>query len=126
MKAIDFTHAGGFPLTQDELDYLQQAYTECLNAFAVMGGAGPTLINGMDVSVSGPTTTVADGWFFYNGELIKFNPGSYTAIPLGDVVLVNITPTVGSLTYNDGSSYGAVFNKTATLLLGPPATTSTQ
>ncbi len=126
MKAIDFTHPGGFPLTQDELDYLQQAYTECLNAFAVMGGSGPTLINGMDVSVSGPTTTIADGWFFYNGDLIKFNAGSYTTIPVGDVVLVNITPTAASLTYNDGSSFGAVLNKTATLLLGPSATTATQ
>jgi hypothetical protein len=126
MKAIDFTHPGGFPLTQDELDYLQQAYTECLNAFAVMGGNGPTLINGMDVSISGPTTTIADGWFFYNGELIKFNTGSYTTIPFGDVVLVNITPSATSLTYNDGSSFGAVLNKTATLLLGPSATTSTQ
>lgn len=126
MKAIDFTHAGGFPLTQDELDYLQQAYTECINAFALMGGSGPALINGMDVSVVSGTTTIADGWFFYNGELIKFNTGSYTTIPGGDVVLINITPSVGSLTYNDGSSYGAILNKTATLLLGPSATTATQ
>lgn len=126
MKAIDFTHPGGFPLTQDQLDYLQQAYTECLNALTVMGGTGPTIINGMDVSVSGPTTTVADGWFFYNGEMIRFLTGSYTTIPSGDVVLVDITPTATSLTYNDGSSFGAVLNKTATLLLGPSATTATQ
>ncbi len=126
MKAIDFTHPGGFPLTQDELDYLQQAYTECINALGVMGGSGPALINGMGVTVASGTTTVADGWFFYNGELIKFNTGSYTTIPSGDVVLVDITPTTASLTYNDGSSFGAVLNKTAALLLGPTATTATQ
>ena len=126
MKAIDFTHAGGFPLTQDELDYLQQAYTECINALGMMGGNGPALINGMGVTVSGGTTTVADGCFFYNGDLIQFNTGSYTTIPPGDVVLVDITPTAANLTYNDGSSYGAVLNKTATLLLGPTATTATQ
>lgn len=126
MKAIDFTHAGGFPLTQDELDYLQEAYTECINAMGLMGGNGPALINGMGVTVSGGTTTIADGWFFYNGEMIKFNSGSYTTIPPGDVVLVNITPTATNLIYNDGSSYGAILNKSATLLLGPSATTATQ
>ena len=125
MKAIDFTHPGGFPLTQDELNYLQQAYTECINAFAQMGGVGPVLINGMDVSVSGGTITIADGWFFYNGELIKFNTGSYSTISPGDVVLVNITPSATSLLYNDGSTFGAVLDKTATVLLGPSATTST-
>ncbi len=126
MKAIDFTHPGGFPLTQDELDYLQHAYTECINAFAQMGSAGPTIISGMDVTVSGGTTTIADGWFFYNGEMIRFNTGSYTTIPPGDVVLIDITPATTSLVYNDGSSFGAVLDKTATILLGPSATTPTQ
>jgi len=126
MKSIDFTHAGGFPLTQDELDYLQQAYTECINALGVMGGNGPAIINGMGVSAAGGTTTIAGGWFFYNGEMIQFNAGSYTTIPPGDVVLVNITPSVTNLTYNDGSSYGAILNSTATLLMGPSATTPTQ
>jgi len=126
MKAIDFTHPGGFPLTQDQLDYLQQAYTECINTFATMGGSGPIIITGMGVSVSGGTTTIADGWFFYNGELVKFNTGSYTTIPGGDVVLVNITPLATSLTYNDGSSFGAILDKSATVLLGPTATTATQ
>ena len=126
MKAIDFTHAGGFPLTQDELDYLQQAYTETINALALMGGNGPTLISGMDITVSGGTTTVADGWFYYNGEMIKFLTGSYSVVPPGDVILVNITSSTGSLIYNDGSSFGAILNKTATVLAGPSATTATQ
>ncbi len=126
MKAIDFTHAGGFPLTQDELNYLQQAYTECINALALMGGAGPVLINGMGVTVSGGATTIANGWFFYNGAMVQFTSGSYTTIPAGDVVLVTITPHVTSLTYNDGSSYGAILNASATITLGPSTTTTTQ
>jgi hypothetical protein len=126
MKAIDFTHPGGFPLTQDQLDYLQQAYTECINAFALMGGTGPVIISGMEVNVAGGTTSIADGWFFYNGEVIKFNTGSYTTILPGDTVLIDIAPLATSLTYNDGSTFGAILNKTATLLLGPSATTPTQ
>ena len=126
MKAIDFTHTGGFPLTQDELDYLQQAYTECINAFGAMGGNGPSLVTGMDQTFSLGVTTVSDGWFFYNGEMIKFNASSYSALALGDVVLVNISSAATSLTYNDGSSYGAILNKTATISVGPPVTSATQ
>jgi hypothetical protein len=126
MKAIDFTHPGGFPLTQDQLDYLQQAYTECLNAFAAMGGLGPTIISGMEVSVSGLATTISDGWFFYNGELIRFYSGTYSLILVGTTVLVNITPSSAGLTYNDGSFYPAILNKAASIAIGPPATTPTQ
>ena len=127
MKAIDFTHAGGFPLTQNELDYLQQAYTECLTALTIMGGDGttPVLISGMAQSGPAPGTTAAtDGWFFYNGELIRFTGSSAT--PVGtDVVLVQITPAATNLTYNDGSSYPAVLNKTAALTGGPLMTDAT-
>ena len=126
MKSIDFSHAGGFPLTQDVLDYLQQAYTECLNAFAVMGGNGPVIISGMGTTVSGGTTTIADGWFFYNGELVQFSSGSYTTVPPGDVVLIDIAPYIGNLTYNDGSIFGAILSSAASLSLGPTATTATQ
>lgn len=126
MKSIDFTHPGGFPLTQDQLDYLQQAYTECLNALSLMGGPGPTIISGMEVVLSGGTTTVTDGWFFYNGQMVQFISATYTAIPAGDDVLVNINPSVTSLTYNDGSIYGAILGASATLLLGPTITTATQ
>jgi hypothetical protein len=126
MKAIDFTHPGGFPLTQDQLDYLQQAYTECLNAFGAMGGAGPVIISGMELSVSGITTTVSDGWFFYNGELIRFNSGSYSSILVGITVLVDITSSSVGLTYNDGSFFPAVLDKAAALFIGPPVTTPTR
>jgi hypothetical protein len=40
MKTIDFTKPGGFPLTQDQLNYLQSAYIEAINALAAMGGGG--------------------------------------------------------------------------------------
>jgi hypothetical protein len=128
MKAIDFTHPGGFPLTQDQLDYLQQAYTECINAIAAMGaGTAPILISGMSVSSAGlGSTSISPGWFFYNGEMIQFLGGVYAALTLGDVPLVSITPSAGSLTYNDGSTYGAILNKTATISVGPPVTSATQ
>jgi len=126
MKKLDLTHAGGFPLTQDNLDYLQQAYIECTNAFAQMGGTGPAIISGMVITTSISGTAVTDGWLFYNGEMIKFNAAS-VGIPTGsDVVMVDIIPASTSLTYNDGSVYPAILDKAATLSLAPTATTATQ
>ena len=127
MKKIDFTHAGGFPLTQDELDYLQQAYGECINALTAMGsdGSTPMIISGMVQTVpSAGSVAVTDGWLFYGGEMIRFTGGTVT--PAGtDVPLVVITPASTNLTYNDGSSYPAVLNKTATLSSGPILTDAT-
>jgi len=127
MKSINFTHPGGFPLTQDELDYLQQAYTECIYALTRMGGDGstPTLISGMESSVPSPgAVTIADGWFFYNGELIKFT-GDTVSPATGTVPLIVISPVATNLTYNDGSSFPAVLNKTATVVAAASVTDAT-
>lgn len=125
MRSIDFTHAGGFPLTQNELDYLQSAYTECISALASLGGnpSIPAIISGMVKTTSGSAVTVTDGWFYYNGAMVKFTGGTVT--PSGsDVLLVMITNNTTSLTYNDGSIYPAISNITATLSSGPSSTTA--
>lgn len=127
MRTIDFTHSGGFPLTQDELNYLQQAYTECINALGAMGGdaALPAIISGMTKTVAGSAVTISAGWFFYNGSIIKFTGGTIT--PTGtDVPLILIGNNTTSLTYYDGSSFPALNNVTATLVSGPAATSSSQ
>lgn len=127
MKKIDFTHAGGFPLTQENIDYLQQAYTECVNALAMMGSDGttPILISGMVPSIPSPgSTSVTDGWFFYNGEMVRFTGSAVT--PTGaSVPIIVISPASTNLTYYDGSIYPAVLNTTATLTSGPPVTDAT-
>jgi hypothetical protein len=128
MKHIDFTQPGGFPLTQDQLDYLQQSYSECISALAAMGTDGtgtPVIITGMVSSISGGTTTISAGWFFYNSELVRFSGGSYGTVPVGDVPLISITPSTGTLTYSDGSTPGVIFDKVAALVLAPAVTDAT-
>ena len=128
MKTIDFTHAGGFPLTQEGLDYLQTAYTECLNVFASMGASGsaPIIISGMEMTVPGAgEVAVTDGWFFYNGELVKFTGSTQFVGIGGTVALVVIAASASSLTYNDGSVYPAIKDKGATLTCALPVTDAT-
>lgn len=126
MKAIDFTQPGGFPLTQDQLDHLQNAYTESTLALAAAGHDGssaPVIISGMISSPGGGgSTNVSAGWLLYNNELIRFPAATYGVVTLGNVPLVTITPTAGSLTYNDGSTPAVILDKTASVSIAPAIT----
>lgn len=125
MKSIDFTQPGGFPLTQDQLGYLQQAYIESIKALAMMGGDGtvPYTISG--IVVTNPSTgayVATDGWLFYNNEMIRFSGISVTGGSGGFAPFVTITPTALTLVYNDGSTPNVVFDKEATLQVLPVGT----
>ncbi len=126
MKTIDFTKPGGFPLTQDQLDYLQQAYIETVSALSLLGSSGgpaPVLISGMAISYpSAGAIAVADGWFLYNGEMVRFTASSVSGLGLGTEAYVVIAATAGTLTYNDGSTPAVILDKTATVQALPTGT----
>lgn len=120
-KNIDFTQPGGFPVTQNQLNYMQDSYLPILAAFAAMGGnsAGqPIVIYGMEVSGGG--NTVSDGCFVYNGDIILFTGGTVSP-GFGDVALLLITehsdPTPEP--FYDSSTPDVLFDKTGTLSSGP-------
>lgn len=118
MKSIDFTQLGGFPLTQERLDYLQQSYTECLTALGSIfkNGAVPVCISGMESSdAGGGVTDVSAGFVYYNGELIRFESGSYGAVPGGSALYVTVTEYTSPLTYNSGASHDSIIEKVAEL-----------
>ncbi len=110
MKAIDFTHLGGFPFTQNTLDWLQSSYRESLIAIAKKIGRGnPIILSGMVSSMgTAGATNVSDGFFYYNGDIVKFNASSYAALTGANVALITISTTTTTLTYNDSSTFGAI------------------
>lgn len=118
MKSIDFSKPGGFPLTQDQLDYLQLSYQEVipyLIGFRNPGSNVAVRLSGM-VIVPGATTTVSAGWFWYNGQVIYFGGGTWTSIAGGDAIYVLLTPTATSLTFNDGSTPGVILDSIGSLV----------
>jgi hypothetical protein len=119
MKAIDFTKPGGFPLTQDQLGYLQTAYTECLDVLASLGTnvttTAPVILSGMLSTTTGGTTTVSAGWFFYNGRMVRFPAQSYGTVITGNAMYVVVTPAATPLTYNDGSTPNVIEDVTGVL-----------
>lgn len=126
MKAIDFTKPGGFPLTQDQLGYLQQAYTETVTALSLIGSSGgsaPVVINGMAVSYPSPgAIAVTDGWILYNGEMVRFTASSVSGLGVGTEAYVVIAATAGTLTYNDGSTPAVIMDKSASMQALPTGT----
>ena len=126
MNTILFSFDGGYPLTQDDLDYLQQAYIECFNAInAVVDSTTPILLSGMSQSSVLGVTTVAPGYFLYNGKIIHFTGGTFSALGIRDVVLVVITTTATDLTYDDGSINPAIVTQTGGITVAPPVTDAT-
>ncbi len=125
MKQIDFTKPGGFPLTQNQLGYMQTAYQEVLTALAAIGGnsSTPFIVSGMEISnPTAGTYSATSGWLMYNNELIKFNASSVTGASGPSAPYVVITPSATSLTFNDGSTPNVIMDVSCSLQVLPTGT----
>jgi hypothetical protein len=113
MKSIDFTQPGGFPLTQERLGYLQDAYTEAIAGLSAVftNGSVPVLISGMVTSFSMGMEFISPGYFFYDNKLVRFGGASLGPILVGNAAYVVITETALPLTYNDGSSHNVIIDR---------------
>lgn len=69
-KRIDFSKTGGFPTTQNTLDFMQQAYVNAIQALADLAG-NRVIISGMEEN----NNQVSDGWIVWDGELLPFTGG---------------------------------------------------
>ncbi len=122
MKSIDFTKPSGFPLTQDQLGYMQTAYTECLNALVAIGGSGPFAISGCVVTktlVSGTTFnySVTAGWVYYNGSMIRVPATSLTGIDESvNAAYMLVTPTAAPLSFYNGSNPNVILDSSISLV----------
>lgn len=69
-KRIDFSKTGGFPTTQNTLDFMQQAYVHAIQALADLAG-NRVIISGMEEN----NNQISDGWIVWDGELLPFTGG---------------------------------------------------
>jgi hypothetical protein len=89
-KRFDFTQDGGFPLTQEVLNYIQQSYTEALQAATMFLGDNFILTG---AAFNG--TAFTNGWVVYNGEILPFvgGSGSFSGSPISQIISVFEAPT---------------------------------
>lgn len=84
MKKLNTNNTGRMPLWQADLDWLQQAYTEpieaIINELARADGAYMFPVSGCKVVISGGTIAMSAGWFWWNGELLPVRALAATSI----------------------------------------------
>jgi hypothetical protein len=111
MDYINFNQTGGFPLTQDTMDFLQNAYKNPFGALAkFIGNNALCVIDGCIVTGS----AMSSGWIAYNGEILPFQSGTVQA-----TFLVRDLPT--NLTYQDGTPHAVVHTRFAQFGVGAGA-----
>jgi microcystin-dependent protein len=101
-QRIDFTKEGGYPLTQNDMSFLQNSYNLLFGAIA--RNLGDFLIMS-GVTATAPNTYSA-GWIAINGEILPFSGG----VNLGDIV---VTQTSVTKTFSDGSINQVLFTRVA-------------
>jgi hypothetical protein len=129
MKQIDFTKPGGFPMTQDQLAYMQAAYTETIKGLAAMGvdGATPYVLSGAVVSrtiVAGTlyTYAVTAGWIVYGGEVIRVDASALNIDESINAAYLSIIATITPLTYYDTSTHNVISDKGISIAAFPLGT----
>jgi microcystin-dependent protein len=90
---IDFTKIGGFPLTQNAMQFIQESYNEALEAASRIGGQY-IILSGL---TEAPPNNFSGGWVIFNGEIVPFAAG----LGQSDVKIVE---TYSGLTFRDGST----------------------
>lgn len=116
MKKIDFTKPGGFPLEQNTLAFMQDAYnTELLQAFLKWVG-NPSLFAGVEqqpqilqgISVVG--NNVSAGWIIRNSELLYFAGDSLSNVENDGIGVQTIRTSVN---FKDNSVHNVYEEKIA-------------
>ena len=116
MNKIDYSFPGGFPNTQEKMDFLQSALAEPLvAAFADVPVNTPVVISGLTTSGS----SIAAGFVFYNGEIYKVAGGG-AVYSFPSVACVSLSESATSLTYIDGSAHPALRVRAGSIVGGVP------
>lgn len=120
MKNIDFTKAGGFPLKQDTLNFMQESYQElsrALISYLTQGsrffnarGLGSYILTGLNEEEQNGVIYISAGWVVINDDLLYFAGAPKSAV---DNEGIGIQSLSTSTTFKDGSTHSVYLEKIA-------------
>lgn len=110
MNRLDINQSGGFPLSTQILDAMQQAYYTT-NQFGHLAG-NLVIATGCFES----NNTVSDGYVIINGELLFFKGST-----VGDNVIIVELPEEPQRGFEDGSAKSVIYERYATFGSGNPS-----
>ncbi|MBX7241875.1 MAG: phage tail protein [Bacteroidia bacterium] len=104
MKKIDFTYPGGYPLVQESLGFMQDAYTDAIKALSLsldISGS-PTgkavILSGCEVTIVSGNISIAAGYVAWNtGEIMPVMPVTLTYILGSPLYLIRKTAPHASM-----------------------------
>jgi len=123
-KSIVLTYLGGYPLTQNDLAYLQTAWNEMLSAVAQNGNVvAPYILYGVEVTAVagvGPIMNYSwtEGWIAYEGNLVRVPAGTYDGLNTSvdaPYVLLTTTSVPNALPFDDASTPNVINDVTAAI-----------
>lgn len=113
MQKINFTN--GHHLDINTMEYIQDAYSEPIEALAKATHLQNYIISGVETSWNGVIATVSDGWVVLDGEPMEFRGGTYNGNDENpECYVVKRTETAYNLNAN-GQSVAAFTKTYATL-----------
>ena len=132
MNKIDFSKLGGYPLCQDDLEYMQDGITNAMLALFAGLGNGPYIISGCAVTVTlvtGTTynTSITSGWIYYNGDIIPVTACSLNGVDLGVngvYAVVTNSDVPNPLAFENGSAPDVLISSAITGLVAQVAGTA--
>lgn len=120
-KRFNFLQQGGFPLSTDVLDFMQDAYSELCSAIVGMIGSNMVIVAGVEAGADG---SFSDGWIAYHSQLLPFraSEGIYLNITRGTSNEIFEDGTVKTIRYS--TSLGAVYRDTGIAISDLPRISS--
>lgn len=107
MQTLHFT-TGGYPLSIETLQYMQECWTNIYRALSAITGSGDFVVSGIQ-DEHGNTNLNTPGWIVLNGELLPYE--SAKGCTLYACIIEDITLNVG---YENGETHKAMTRRYAT------------
>lgn len=111
MQTLHFT-TGGYPLSIDTLQYMQECWTSIYSALSAITGSGDFVVSGIQDQY-GNTNLNNPGWIVLNGELLPYEGAKAS---LYACIIEDSTVNVG---YENGETHKAVTRRYATTRNAP-------
>lgn len=70
--------SGGFPLTTERLQFLQNSYSKAISQLSKVAGSGNLIIDGVVLNTTVTPSVVSAGVVVINGEIMEFRGGDYS------------------------------------------------
>jgi microcystin-dependent protein len=116
MNKIDLTQQGGFPFTQDTLDFMQTAYNDCFGALAALLG-DRVIITGCGIAGN----VVGPGIVAVGGEILPCAGGALSPAPdIGMDAWVYVAETRQAAVFEDGEHRDVYFRRSLNFGVGDP------